>query len=159
MRICWSSGTVFFSPTGTTKSVSKILCELYFGKNSIKTKQNLAMIDQTLAFLLLLAFFIFKHVFILNCLFLQTVGFGGVLGASSKGFVLWESTVGSSSPHRSPCSFFPQQHEFPSVGQMCFCPHTDVSIAEELVLLTAQRFLESLLTCRCEVDCSLPLGR
>lgn len=62
MRICWSLGS---SPTETTKLVSKLLCELHFGKK----KTTL------------------KNVFILNCLFTK-VDFDHQAKESSYGSVL-----------------------------------------------------------------------
>jgi len=118
------------------------------------------MIDQNLAFFLLLAFFFFLTCFYFRLCFSQTVGFGEALDASSKGFSLRESTVGSSLPLKSRCSFFPTSTKSPLWARCTFLlTQMSVSVAEKLVLLTAPRFLESLLTCRCEMDCSLALGR
>lgn len=94
MRICWSLGS---SPTGTTKLVSKLLCELHFGK---KKKKNL-----------------------LKCIYFKLPFYKSGFWSPSKGVILWECTVDSFSVHKSLCSFSLTLGQMPFSLHSAECSH------------------------------------
>lgn len=93
-----------------------------------------------------------KHVFPLNCLFYKQWVLVEPWAHQAKG----GSAVSSSSPHRSPRGFFSSGMNCPLWARCAFLLTGDECFHSWAVLLTALRFLESLLTPRCEVDSLWP---